>query len=154
MAGAMERILDMTVQYAKDRIQFGRPIGKFQAVQQQIAVLAGHVAAASAAAHGAADARARGHARFEIACAKIRIGEAAGHVAAIAHQVHGAMGFTHEHTLHLGTRRLWAWRDEFGSEAEWSGWVGRVAAGVGGENLWSFMTDPRGPATSTPLWQG
>lgn len=152
MVGAMEGVLQDTVRYANERVQFGRPIGKFQAVQQQIAVLAGEVAVASAAAHGAADARSSGPARFEIASAKIRIGEAAGKVAAIAHQVHAAMGFTHEHDLHYATRRLWAWRDEFGSEAEWSRWVGTRISQVGGEGLWSFITDPRVPPSQDPLW--
>jgi acyl-CoA dehydrogenase len=68
------------------------------------------------------------------------VGEAAGIAAAIAHQVHAAMGFTHEHALHLSTRRLWSWRDEFGNEADWFAWVGQQAARVGGESLWAFLT--------------
>jgi acyl-CoA dehydrogenase len=140
MAGALERVLELTVTYAKERVAFGRPIGKFQAVQQQIAVLAAEVAAASAAAQAAADRAASEDARFEIACAKARVGEACGIAAGIAHQVHAAMGFTHEHALHLCTRRLWSWRDEFGAETEWMEWVGRAAAGVGGEGLWAFLT--------------
>ncbi len=142
MAGAMERVLELTVGYAKERVAFGRPIGKFQAVQQQIAILATQVAAASAAAQAAAEAAARSAARFEIAAAKARVGESAGIVAGIAHQVHAAMGFTHEHALHLYTRRLWSWRDEFGAEPEWLAWVGRAAAEVGGEQLWSFLVAP------------
>ena len=133
-------MLELTVAYAKERVQFGRPIGKFQAVQQQIAVLATHVAASRAAVEAAIDAAARGPAFFEIAAAKARVGEAAGIAAGIAHQVHGAIGFTHEHALHRSTRRLWSWRDEFGAEHEWSAWIGNVAARVGGEGLWSFLT--------------
>ena len=140
MTGALERILALTVAYAKDRVAFGRPIGKFQAVQQQIAVLATQVAAASAAAQAAADAIENSDARFAIGAAKARVGEAAGIAAGIAHQVHAAMGFTHEHTLHLNTRRLWSWRDEFGNEADWFAWVGQEAARVGGESLWAFLT--------------
>lgn len=146
MTGALEKVLELTVNYAKERVQFGRPIGKFQAVQQQIAVLATQVAASSAAAQAAIEASAEGPAFFEIAAAKTRIGEAAGIAASIAHQVHGAMGFTHEHSLHLSTRRLWAWRDEFGSETEWASWIGTAVARVGGENLWSFLTMPSKPA--------
>jgi len=141
MAGAMERVLESTVRYAQERVAFGRPIGKFQAVQQNIAVLATQVAAASAAAQAAADAAARSPAQFEIAAAKARVGESAGIAAAIAHQVHAAMGFTHEHALHLITRRLWSWRDEFGAEPEWLTWVGRAAAQVGGEGLWAFLVE-------------
>lgn len=142
MAGALSKVLEMSVQYAKDRVQFGRPIGQFQAIQQQLAALASQVAAASAAADRAGETAQQGAATFEIAAAKARAGEAAGIVASIAHQVHGAMGFTHEHSLHRSTRRLWSWRDEFGSEGEWAGWVGQAVADLGGSNLWPFLTAP------------
>lgn len=141
MSGGLSRVLNYAVQYAKERVQFGRPIGQFQAVQQQLAVLATQSAAASAATDAMIDAVTRGPAQFEIAAAKARVGEAAHIGSGIAHQVHGAMGFTHEHALHRSTRRLWAWRDEFGSEVEWAEWVGRVIAQVGGSKLWSFLTD-------------
>lgn len=141
MSGALSRILQYAVQYAKERTQFGRPIGQFQAVQQQLAVLATQSAVASAATDAMIDAVTRGPAKFEIAAAKARVGEAAHIGSGIAHQVHGAMGFTHEHALHRSTRRLWAWRDEFGSELEWAEWVGRVIAQVGGADLWFFLTD-------------
>ena len=150
MAGAMGRILRLTVQYAKDRVQFGRPIGQFQAVQHQLAVLASQVAAASAAADAVTDAVSRGPAQFEIAAAKARIGEAAHIACGIAHQVHGAMGFTYEHELHRSTRRLWAWRDEFGTEVEWAEWIGQVVARLGGARLWPFLTsgDKKLPAST------
>lgn len=140
MAGALETILELTVRYAKERVAFGRPIGKFQAVQQQIAALASQVAAASAAAHAAADCSQQRPAYFEIAAAKARIGEAVAIAVGVAHQVHAAIGFTHEHQLQRSTRRLMAWRDEFGTESEWAGWVGTIAARVGGENLWTYLT--------------
>ena len=125
MAGALEHILDQSVQWSLDRVQFGRPIAKFQAVQHNLAQLAGEVAAAGAAADGAAEAIARHGVgnettEAEVAIAKVRVGEAAGTGAAIAHQVHGAMGFTYEHSLHHATRRLWSWREEFGNEAHWA----------------------------------
>jgi acyl-CoA dehydrogenase len=141
MTGALQKILDLTVQYAQERVQFGRPIGKFQAVQQQIAVMAAHAAAATAAAQGAVDDVIAGGGAFAIAAAKTRIGQAAGTCAAIAHQVHGAMGFTHEHQLHAYTRRLWSWRDEFGAEREWSAWIGRNAVRSGAGALWPLITD-------------
>lgn len=140
MAGALEKVLALTVRYAGERVQFGRPIGKFQAVQQQIAVLATHVAASNAAAHAAVAALAGGDGAFQIAAAKTRVGQAAGVAAEIAHQVHGAIGFTHEHELHRSTRRLWAWRDEFGSEVEWASWIGQAVVKGGGEALWPFLT--------------
>ena len=145
MAGALERILEQSVQFSLDRVQFGRPIAKFQAVQQNLANLAGEVAAAGAAADGAAEAiAAHGVAGdivlVEVAIAKLRVGDAAGAGAAIAHQVHGAMGFTYEHTLHHSTRRLWGWREEFGNETLWAERLGRMVAAQGADALWPFVT--------------
>lgn len=139
MAGALETVLAMTVAYANERSQFGRPIGKFQAIQQYLAVMAGQVAGALGAADIAAEAIAEGVRVLPIAAAKVRTGEAASISAAIAHQVHGAIGFTHEHSLHFFTKRLWSWRDEFGSEAEWSGLLGRQAIAAGGSGLWPMI---------------
>jgi acyl-CoA dehydrogenase len=142
MAGAMQAVLDLAVRYAGDRVQFGRSIGRFQAIQQQMAVLAEEAAAAAVAAERAAEALAedRPSAEFAVAAAKIRAGEAAGKVAAIAHQVHGAIGFTQEHGLHRLTRRLWSWRDEFGTEAWWSRALGRRLLAAGAEALWPTIT--------------
>jgi acyl-CoA dehydrogenase len=199
MAGALEAILDLTVAYANERVAFGRPIAKFQAVQHNLARLAGEVAAALAAAGSAAEAIAAassqleqsadlGEARatasppplwgrdrvggipehprsgvpppltpphkgegnpvgaslyegifLEAASAKIRVGEAAGEGAAIAHQVLGAIGFTREHVLHRFTRRLWAWRDDFGNESVWAVKLGRLVAAKGADGLWPML---------------
>lgn len=136
MAGALERVLDMTVSYSQDRVQFGRPIGKFQAVQQNVALLAATAAAAGAAADIAADALTADLDVGAIAAAKSRAGEAAGMGAAIAHQVHGAIGFTYEHALHLLTRKLWSWRDEFGNEAYWNRVLGRQLLAGGADAFW------------------
>ncbi|MGX7706682.1 acyl-CoA dehydrogenase family protein [Methylobacterium sp. Gmos1] len=141
MAGALSRILAVCVSYVQTRVQFGRPIGKFQAIQQSMAVLAGQAAAAGAAADLAADAFAAGLDPFVVGAAKARAGEAASVAAAIAHQVHGAIGFTQEYELHHLTRRLWAWRDEFGNEAEWNALVGRRALAAGADGLWSMITE-------------
>ncbi|WP_247872726.1 acyl-CoA dehydrogenase family protein [Azospirillum sp. TSH64] len=140
MAGALGRVLAMTTAYANERSQFGRPIGKFQAIQQHLAVLAGQAAAARAAGDIAAEAVAQGGALLPIAAAKLRCGEAAGVAAAIAHQVHGAMGFTHEHSLHFFTKRLWSWRDEFGGEGEWGRLIGREVGRAGADGLWPLVT--------------
>lgn len=140
IAGALTRLTEMTTQYAQDRVQFGRPIGKFQAVQQNLAVLAGQAAAAMAAADLAAEAVAAGVKILPIAAAKARAGEAAGIAAGIAHQVHGAIGFTFEHSLHFLTRRLWSWRDEFGKDAAWNRLLGRHMAQAGADRLWAEIT--------------
>jgi len=140
MAGALQSVLEMTVQYAKDRVQFGRPIGRFQAVQQNLAILAGQTAAATAAAEAAIEVASRDLDSPAVAAAKIRAGEAAGIGAAIAHQMHGAIGFTQEHRLHYSTRRLWSWRDEFGNEAWWAGRLGGTVVAAGADRLWHGIT--------------
>jgi acyl-CoA dehydrogenase len=140
MAGALQGILQATVQYAQERVQFARPIGRFQAVQQNLAVLAGQTAAATAAAEAGIEAAARDLASPAVAAAKIRAGEAAGIGAAIAHQTHGAIGFTQEHRLHYWTRRLWSWRDEFGNEAFWARRLGGAVAAAGADRLWYGIT--------------
>jgi acyl-CoA dehydrogenase len=140
IAGALSRALALSVQYAQTRVQFGRPIGKFQAIQQNLAILAGQSAAAIAAADMAADALANGLDPLLVGAAKARAGEAASIAAGLAHQSHGAIGFTQEYELHFLTRRLWSWRDEFGNEAEWNGVVGRAALAAGPDGLWPALT--------------
>jgi acyl-CoA dehydrogenase len=141
MAGAMETILDMTVTHVKERVQFGRPLGAFQAVQHQVAILASETAAASVAADMAIDALADDLDGRAIAAAKVRVGEAAGRAASIAHQLHGAIGFTEEFRLHRFVRRLWAWRSEFGTESAWALELGRGLAAAGGDGLWPALTE-------------
>jgi len=143
MSGALEYLLSTSVEYARKRIQFGRPIGRFQAIQQQLAVLAGEVAAANAACGAAGEAADEGDAILESAIAKARVGEAAGLATRVAHQVHGAIGFTHEHDLHTRSRRLWAWRDEMGSEGESCAIVGRRFCAAGADALWAELTRDR-----------
>ena len=140
MAGALERTLEYALQYANERVQFGRPIGKFQAVQHMLAVLAGQVAAASAAADAAVETSRIAPDEFAVSVAKSRTGEAAGKAAEIAHQVHGAMGYTREHNLHYSTRRLWSWRDEFGNETYWQTRLGRAVAAAGADALWPMLS--------------
>ena len=149
LAGAAKGALAAAARYAGTRVQFGRPIGKFQAVQQQLALAGAEVAAATAAATSAArivdaDGFTALPARLAVAAAKSRAGEAAGQVARIAHQVHGAIGFTREHDLRLLTTRLWAWRDEDGSEAEWNEFIGALAVDTvrwaGADGLWPLIT--------------
>jgi alkylation response protein AidB-like acyl-CoA dehydrogenase len=142
IAGALRTVTAMTTQYAEERKQFGRAIGKFQAVQQNLAVLAGCSAAAAAVADLAAEAVAAWGPGLvpSVAAAKVRCGEAAGAGAAIAHQTHGAIGFTREHRLHHYTLRLSAWRDAYGREAEWARHLGRHLLAAGPEGLWPAIT--------------
>ena len=140
MAGAVESLLEQSVRYATERKQFGRPIGTFQAIQHNLAIVAGHVAAAGIAAEHAFRAADRGDSAFEVAVAKVRAGEAAGVCAGLAHQAHGAIGFTYEHSLHFSTRRLWSWRAEFGSESRWAMVLGQRVAAAGADRLWTELT--------------
>jgi acyl-CoA dehydrogenase len=143
MSGALERSMDLAVTYAQERVQFGRPISKFQAVQQNLAVLAGQTAAAVAAANLGIEALGKVNPEreeFLIAIAKTRVGEAATLACEIAHQVHGAIGFTKEYALQLSTRRLWSWREEFGPDPEWAAKVGAYACANGADGLWAMLT--------------
>jgi acyl-CoA dehydrogenase len=148
MAGALESALQISVAYAQERVAFGRPIGKFQAVQHNLAELGCEAAASAAATSSAADALQTAideggafdqEVFLEVAAAKIRVGEAAGKGAAIAHQAHGAIGFTKEHILNRFTRRLWAWRDDFGGESAWAVELGAMVAANGADELWPLL---------------
>lgn len=136
MSGAMDAALTLSVSYARERVQFGRPLAAFQAIQQQLAVLAEECAAANAATQAASRAADLGEAPFEIAAAKLRANIAAAQCASIAHQVHGAIGFTAEYALQRFTRRLWAWRSEFGNERYWADEIGARVAARGADAFW------------------
>jgi acyl-CoA dehydrogenase len=144
IAGALESMLDSSVRYSNERIAFEKKISKFQAVQHNLAKLAGEAAAALAAAGSAADAicsstRFDDAVFLEAASAKIRCAEAAEKGAAIAHQVHGAIGFTLEHILHRYTLRALAWRDDFGHDSYWAVELGKLVAARGADELWPLV---------------
>ncbi|MDR6831718.1 MULTISPECIES: acyl-CoA dehydrogenase family protein [unclassified Sphingopyxis] len=145
MAGAMGQALVLSIEHVNTRHQFGRPLGKFQAVQQSLAVMACEVRAVEAAA-GALAARLDAvgldpsAAGFEIAAAKLRANRAVGVVTAIAHQVHGAIGFTREYDLNRVTIALMRWRGEQGNDAYWAARLGRQVAGLRGRGLWEALT--------------
>lgn len=141
IAGALEAVLQMATGYASERVQFGKPIGNFQAIQHQAAVLAEHAAATVMAAEAAFAAAESRIVRLPAIAAKICASEAAGIGASVAHAVHGAIGFTHEHALHLSTRRLWSWRSEFGSATAWSQRLGRAVCAAGPAGFWPGITD-------------
>jgi acyl-CoA dehydrogenase len=144
IAGALESMLDISVRYSNERVAFEKKISKFQAVQHNLARLAGETAAAMTAASSAADtianAREFDDAVFlEATAAKIRCAEAAEKGAAIAHQVHGAIGYTLEHILHRYTMRALAWRDDFGNESYWAVELGKRVAARGADELWPLV---------------
>lgn len=148
IAGASSRCLEIGVKYVGEREQFGRTLSRFQAIQHQLAVMAGSLAtieAMAAAAYHTMDIHGIGtdgrDAKFEIAAAKCRASDAVESITRIGHQVHGAIGFTYEYGLHFLTRRLWAWRAEFGGSGEWAEYLGRVATREGGDNIWGYITN-------------
>lgn len=145
MAGAMERVLEMTLSYADEREQFGRSLSSFQAVQHHLVAIAEETVCTSMAVRAASVVDGP-QAVLGIAAAKVTAGGAAQVVTARAHQVHGAIGTTREHALHWYTTRLWSWQDEFGSAQIWAGRIGqdvlrcepsslwpRISASVGGD---------------------
>ncbi|WP_421863720.1 acyl-CoA dehydrogenase family protein [Parvibaculum sp.] len=142
MAGALGYLSSQSVAYANERTQFGKPIGKFQAIQQQLAVLSTQAAACGVVTdHACAQVDKRGpDAAFEIAIAKVRVDDASSIATSIAHQVHGAIGFTYEHGLHFATRRLWSWRAEFGAGNDWAAMLGRETIAAGADALWPNVT--------------
>lgn len=144
MGGALTMVVDLCVQYANEREQFGKPIGKFQVLQHYLSEMAGEAVTAAAAAANAADVIAAGcdddEADEVVAAAKAVAGRATGTVNRLAHQLHGAIGFTDEHRLQYWTRRLWSWRDEFGTESEWASLLGASLAARGGSALWPRLT--------------
>ncbi|SFT66647.1 acyl-CoA dehydrogenase [Geodermatophilus amargosae] len=142
ISAALEQVLAWTVQYAGERQQFGRPLGKFQAIQMELAQMAGEVTSTTALVDAAVQALGRGEATVALAAAaaKVRAGEAVERVAKLAHQVHGAIGFTQEYRLHHLTRRCWSWRDEAGTELAWSRLLGEALVAAGPDDVWPAVT--------------
>ena len=115
MVGNIQRVLEMTVDYAKERKQFDRPIGSFQIIQHYCADMATDIDGARFSTYQAAWMLSEGlPCTKEVAIAKAWIGEASQRVVALAHQIHGAIGVTIEHDLHFYTRRAKAAELAFG----------------------------------------
>jgi len=141
IAGALSAALALTTGHVTQRVQFGKPIGAFQSVQQQLAVFAIETTAAGCAARAACDAADRAstpHAAwYAIAAAKLRANFAIEVATATAHQLHGAIGFTQDYSLHPLTRRLWGWRTEAGNDRFWAARLGSHVAARGAEATWA-----------------
>ena len=140
ISGALSRIVELAVEYAGQRVQFGKPLAKFQVTQQNLAILAEQAAMARAAAAIAGTACGIAPDLASMAAAKVVAGEAASEGARIAHQVFGAMGFSEEHILHFFTQALWSWRDDAGNEASWSRLLGVRAVAAGADGYWPWIT--------------
>jgi alkylation response protein AidB-like acyl-CoA dehydrogenase len=150
IGGALEHALHLACEYAKQRVQFGRKIAQFQAIQQELARCGGEVAASVAAALSAAgvverlaqdgSAEAAQQTLLAVAAAKIRTADATREAVAITHQVHGAIGVTDEYALHHVTLRALAWREEFGNEVYWSMKLGRAIQQAGADTYWPTVS--------------
>lgn len=144
LTGALERVLELAVQYTNDRVQFGKPLSKNQVIQHGLAVVASETVASQVATRVAFFSMQAGcdgkTTAFDVAVAKVRAGQASARMAAVAHQFHGAIGYSWEHVLHYSTRRLWSWRTEFGSDATWAAALGRAAIAQGAAGFWPAMT--------------
>ena len=115
MSGGGQSVLDMTVEYAKQRTQFGRPIGTFQAIQHHCANMATDVEGAKFITYQAAWMLSEGlPADREVAMAKAWVSDSYKRVCALGHQSHGAIGFTKEHNMQLYSRRAKAAELAFG----------------------------------------
>jgi acyl-CoA dehydrogenase len=135
LAGSLLTVFESTLNFANERQQFGRPIGKFQAIQHELAVMAEHVSAARMAAQIACEADGAAADPLKVAVGKARSSEAAVEVASLAHSIHGAIGFTTEFDLQLHTRRLHLWRQTAGSESYWQLQAGQALLAADGMAL-------------------
>jgi acyl-CoA dehydrogenase len=145
VSAALDRILQLCVDHAAARVQFGRPLSKFQAVQNLISDIAAEAALARAATEAALHAAVIGDwstpdLTFLVAVARSCTGHASSVVVRNAHQVHGAIGTTREHALHEFTRAALAWRSEFGSVRYWDELVTDAALHASTGGLWSLIT--------------
>lgn len=145
VCAVLDRILHLSIEHATSRIQFGRSLSRFQAVQNLIADLAAEAALARAATEAALTAAvtsdwSASNLEFLVAVARSCTGHAASVVVRNAHQVHGAIGTTREHRLHEFTRAALAWRSEFGSVQYWDEQVTSAAVRAGSAGLWGLIT--------------
>ena len=148
IVGALDAACDLTVAHTGERVQFGRQLSKFQAVQHSPAAMAGEIErarAATALAVAAAADNGFDHPAtdYAVTAAKVAIGRAAGPVTTIAHQLHGAIGVTAEHRLWLATMRARSWVDEFGTTAQYARRLGRMA--LAADDPWDVVVSYPAP---------
>ncbi|MGV0740384.1 acyl-CoA dehydrogenase family protein [Mycobacterium syngnathidarum] len=146
VCAALDRAVALSIEHVASRVQFGRPLAKFQAIQNLISDAAAESAlarsATEAALHSAIETDwTSAHLEFQIATARSCVGHAASVVTRNAHQVHGAIGTTHEHRLHEYTRAALAWRSEFGSVRFWDRQVAATAVEAGRSRVWALIAD-------------
>jgi acyl-CoA dehydrogenase len=141
--GVLDAAAALSVQHARQRVQFGRPLSAFQSVQQSLAGMAGEIERARAAAELAVAAAAEHgfdspHTDYAVAVGKVAVGRAVGPVTSVAHQLHGAIGVTREHPLWLFTLRAQSWTGDYGTTAHFAQRLGRLV--LGAEDPWELVT--------------
>jgi acyl-CoA dehydrogenase len=144
--GAFTAAADLTAAHIGERIQFGRPLAGFQAVQHSLAGMLGEIERSSAATALATAAVTdfgfdSSRADYAVTVAKVAVGRAVGPVTTIAHQLHGAIGTTIEHPLWLATMRARSWADEYGTTGYHAKRLGRMA--LSGTDPWDLVVGVR-----------
>jgi acyl-CoA dehydrogenase len=147
IVGAGTRVLQLSLDHAQQRVQFGKPIGSFQAVQHQLAVMTEKACSARMAAQLAFSSSTHLPQPLLAAMAMAVAGEAAATLVSGSHAVHGAIGITAEYELQLYTRRLLAWRTAAGSPAYWSQQVAAHWRDAGGPDTVDFALHAFSQAT-------
>lgn len=140
--GALDLAAELSVTHARERVQFGRPLAKFQSVQHALAAMAGEIERARAAvtlAVAAASDHGFGAMQtdYAVTVAKAVLGRAVSPATTIAHQLHGAIGVTAEHRLWLATMRAQSWITEFGSTIEHARRLGHIA--LSADDPWDIV---------------
>jgi acyl-CoA dehydrogenase len=146
--GALDAACEMTVAHTAERVQFGRQLNKFQAVQHSLAAMAGEIErarAATALAVAAASDYGFDHPAtdYAVTVAKVAVGRAVDPVTTIAHQLHGAIGVTAEHRLWRATMPARGWVDEFGTTASYARRLGRMALAT--DDPWDLVVSYPAP---------
>ncbi|WP_199255018.1 acyl-CoA dehydrogenase [Mycolicibacterium mengxianglii] len=145
--GALDAAAELSVSYTRDRVQFGRPLSKFQSVQHALAGMAGEIeraracatlAVAAASDHGFAGAPTD----YAVTLAKVVLGRVVPAVNTVAHQLHGAIGVTIEHQLWSVTNRAYSWAGEYGSTQSHARKLGRAALTPSPDDgaMWDVLT--------------
>ena len=148
IVGALDASCDLTVTHTGERVQFGRALSKFQAVQHSLAAMAGEIErarAATALAVAAATDYGFDHPAtdYAVTAAKVAVGRAVDPVTTIAHQLHGAIGVTIEHRLWRSTMRARSWVDEFGTTGHYARRLGRMA--LAADDPWDVVVSYPAP---------
>ena len=148
MIGALDAARDLTVAHTSERVQFGRPLSKFQAVQHSLAGMAGEIERARAATELAIAAATEfgfdsAATDYAVTVAKIATGRAVESVTTIAHQLHGAIGATVEHRLWLFTMRARSWIDDFGTTTHYARRLGRLT--LAADDPWQVVVSCPAP---------